>query len=247
VEEGPGLRSENEQITVLVVDDDGEFRGIVGAVLADEKDIEIVGQAGDGREAVALAQELVPDVVLLDIHMPLSEGPDSGEARGASTSRGGIEAVAQISRQVPTTKVVMLTASDEEDDVYEALRAGAGGYVMKDDFLRDLAGVIRTMADDLGLLLSPTVATKVLAQFKQAPQRSTEPGLSDREVEVLGWVALGKTNDQIAELLFLSSHTVKRHVANILAKLHQGSRADAVTQAVRRGYLSATDTALAPV
>lgn len=133
----------------------------------------------------------------------------------------------------------MLTASDEDDDVYEALRAGASGYVVKEQFLGDLAGVVRTMARDLGLLLPPSIASKVLTQFKAAAVSSTDPGLSDRELKVLSLVGLGNTNDQIADELFLSSHTVKRHVANILAKLHQRTRAEAVLHAVRNGYLTA--------
>lgn len=222
------MRPEDERITVLVVDDDDQFRRIVAAVLADEDDITVVAQAADSREALALAEELVPDVVLLDLSMPSNGG----------AGRGGIEAAGAISRQVPTSRVVMLTASDEEADVYEALRAGASGYVVKVDCLDHIVGVVRTMAHDLGLLLPPSVATKVLTQFKTAPEGSTDPGLSDRELEVLGLVGLGNTNDQIAGELFLSSHTVKRHVANILAKLHQQSRADAVRHAVQNGYLT---------
>lgn len=227
------MHPEEQRITVLVVDDDDHFRGVVAAVLADEDDITVVGQAGDGKEALSLARVLVPDVVLLDIHMPACGGPDGG----------GIGAAGAISRQVPTTRVVMLTASDEENDVCEALRAGASGYVVKDDLLGHLAGVVRTMADDLGLLLSPSIA-KVL-RFEPASPRSADPGLSDRELQVLGLVAMGRTNHQIADELFLSSHTVKRHVANIMAKLHQRSRADAVLYAVRNGYLASSDAALA--
>jgi len=233
---------ESERITVLVVDDDGRFRRIVEAVLAEEDDIEVVGQAGDGMEGLALAQELVPDVVLLDIHMPVSDGSGYRRAgRGGTTGPGGIEAARAISRQVPATSVIMLTASDEEDDVFEALRAGASGYVVKDELLGDLAGVVRTMAHELGMLLSPSIAAKVLTQFRDAPSRTISPGLSDRELEVLRLVGLGKTNDQIADDLFLSSHTVKRHVANIMAKLHERSRADAVRQAVRNGYLARSE------
>ena len=157
-------------------------------------------------------------------------------------NRGGIEAAGAISRQIPTAKVVMLTGSAEEDDVYEALRAGASGYVVKDgSALGDLAGVVRTIAHDLGVLLPPTIATRVLAQFKTAPPTSADAGLSDRELEVLNLAGQGQTNDQIADQLFLSSHTVKRHMANILAKLHQRSRADAVAYAYRNGYLSPND------
>jgi len=232
---------ESQRITVLVVDDDGRFRRIVRAVLAEEDDIEVVGQAGDGMEGLALAQELVPDVVLLDIHMPVSDDSGYRGAGRGGTGPGGIEAARAISRQVPTTRVIMLTASDDEDDVYEALRAGASGYVVKDELLGDLAGVVRTMAHKLGMLLSPSIAAKVLTQLRDAPSRTTSPGLSERELEVLHLVSLGRTNDQIADELFLSSHTVKRHVANIMAKLHERTRADAVRHAVRNGYLAQSE------
>lgn len=230
-----------ERITVVVVDDDDVFRDMVVALLAGEPDIVVVGQAADGRAAVALAEEHLPHVVVLDLSMPSVSGGD-----GDRGSRGGIEAAGTISRQVPTTKVVMLSASGEEADVFEALRAGASGYVVKDDLFGHLAGVVRTMADDLGLLLSPSIAVKVLNQIRMAPSTSTSPSLSKRERQVLSLVGQGKTNDQIAEELFLSTHTVKRHVANILSKLHQRSREDAVAHAVRQGYLDGPGTPPGP-
>lgn len=136
----------------------------------------------------------------------------------------------------------MLSASGEEADVFEALRAGASGYVLKDDLFGHLAGVVRTMAGDLGLLLSPSIAVRVLNKITMAPSTSTGPSLSERERQVLSLVGQSKTNDQIAGELFLSAHTVKRHVANILSKLHQRSREDAVAHAVREGYLDELGT-----
>jgi DNA-binding NarL/FixJ family response regulator len=218
------VEPEVEMIRVLVADDEERFRRVVFALLQDEPDIEVVGHASDGAEAVAVAQELVPDLVLLDVRMP---------------GMHGIEAATAIRRLLPTTKVIMLTASAEEDDVFEALKAGAGGYILKEGLVNDLAQAVRVVAQDLGLLLSPSIASKVLTEFKEAPRRaSTGPGLTERELQVLRLVSQGFANHEIAEQLHLSGHTVKRHVANILAKLHQRSRLDAVMFALRSGVLA---------
>lgn len=215
---------DDERVSVLIADDEERFRRVVAALLSDEDGIEVVGQVANGREAVARAQELVPDLVLLDVRMPVVDG---------------IEAANVIHRLLPTTKIVMLTASDEEDDVYEALKAGASGYLLKEDLMNDLAGAVRVVAQGLGLLLAPPIATKLLAEFREPPRASGGAGLTERELEVLKLVSLGHPNHQIADELCLSSHTVKRHVANILAKLHQRSRMDAVLHAIRTGVLTA--------
>jgi DNA-binding NarL/FixJ family response regulator len=151
------VEPEIERIRVLVADDEERFRRVVFALLQDEPDIEVVGHASDGAEAVAIAQDLVPDLVLLDVRMP---------------GMHGIEAATVIRRLLPTTKVVMLTASEEEDDVFEALKAGAGGYILKEGLVTDLAQAVRVVAQDLGLLLSPSIASKVLVEFKDPPRRA---------------------------------------------------------------------------
>lgn len=217
------MEPEIERIRVLVADDEERFRRVVFALLQDEPDIDVVGHASDGEEAVKVAQELVPDLVLLDVRMP---------------GMHGIEAATAIRRLLPTTKVVMLTASEDEDDVFEALKAGAGGYILKEGLVNDLAQAVRVVAQDLGLLLSPSIASKLLVEFKEAPRRPTGPGLTERELEVLRLVSRGFANHEIAEELCLSGHTVKRHVANILAKLHQRTRLDAVMYAIRSGVLA---------
>ncbi len=219
------MDADDSRVSVLIADDEDRFRKVVCALLSDEDGIEVVGEGRDGREAVMKAQELVPDLVLLDVRMP---GVD------------GIEAANVIHRLLPTTKIVMLTASDEEDDVYEALKAGASGYLLKEDLMNDLAGAVRVVGQGLGLLLAPSIATKLLNEFRDPPRgTSGGSGLTDRELEVLRLVSLGYGNQQIAEELHLSSHTVKRHVANILAKLHQRSRLDAVMVAMKNGVLNA--------
>lgn len=218
------MEPEIECIRVLVADDEERFRRVVFALLQDEPDIEVVGHASNGEEAVRVAQELVPDLVLLDVRMP---------------GMHGIEAATVLRRLLPTTKVVMLTASEEEDDVFEALKAGAGGYILKEGLVNDLAQAVRVVAQDLGLLLSPSIASKVLVEFKDGPRRpAAGPALTERELEVLRLVSQGFANHEIAEQLHLSGHTVKRHVANILAKLHQRSRLDAVMYAIRSGVLA---------
>jgi two-component system NarL family response regulator len=218
------VEPEVDTIRVLVADDEERFRRVVFALLADEPDIDVVGHASTGTEAVSAAQELVPDLVLLDVRMPTMDG---------------IAAANLIHRLLPITKIVMLTASEEEDDVFEALKAGAGGYLLKEGLVNDLAGAIRVVAQDLGLLLSPSIASKLLVEFREVPRRPIGPNLTERELEVLRLVSRGFNNQEIADELCLSGHTVKRHVANILAKLHQRSRLDAVMYAIRSGVLAA--------
>lgn len=215
----------NEPIRVMVVDDQQLFRRGIVALLGTESGIEVVGEAGDGIEATSLATSTAPDVVLLDVKMP---------------QRSGTEACRSIKDAVPTTKIVMLTASEEEADLYEAVKAGASGYLLKDSSLEDVADAVRLVADGQSLI-SPSMAAKLIEEFKQLSQRDRPVTgslrLTDRELEVLRLVARGLNNRDISKELFISENTVKNHVRNILEKLQLHSRMEAVMYAVREKLL----------
>lgn len=209
-----------DPIRVMVVDDHELYRRGLLIVLAQEPDIDVVGEAGDGAGAAALAAELVPDLVLMDVRMPKG---------------GGIEACRRIKDTVPTTRIVMLTASEDESDLYEAVKAGASGYLLKESSIDDVVEAIRGTHDGQSLL-NPTMATKLLAEFATMARRTETarvPRLTTREVDVLRLLARGQANREIAEQLFISEHTVKSHVANILEKLQLHSRLEAAMYAVR--------------
>ncbi|WP_409483558.1 response regulator [Arsenicicoccus dermatophilus] len=216
-----------ERIRVLVADDHVLYRRGLEMVLAQEPDIEIVGEAGDGAEAVQLAEELVPDIVLMDVRMPRLSGS---------------EATARVRASVPSVKVVMLTMSDEHQDLYESVRAGATGYLLKDVPGEEIADGIRQAAAGQSLI-SPPMASKLLQEFAHLIKREDErpampvPRLTDRELQVLKLVARGLANKDIATELFISENTVKNHVRNILEKLQLHSRMEAVMFAVREKIL----------
>ncbi|WP_328669432.1 response regulator transcription factor [Streptomyces sp. NBC_00328] len=225
---GPdGGSSRKEPIRVLVVDDHALFRRGLEIVLAAEEDIQVVGEAGDGAEAVDKAADLLPDIVLMDVRMP---------------KRGGIEACTSIKEVAPSAKIIMLTISDEEADLYEAIKAGATGYLLKEISTDEVATAIRAVADGQSQI-SPSMASKLLTEFKSMIQRTDErrlvpaPRLTDRELEVLKLVATGMNNRDIAKELFISENTVKNHVRNILEKLQLHSRMEAVVYAMREKIL----------
>ncbi len=216
-----------EVIRVLIADDQALFRRGLFVVLGTEDDIEVVAEAENGEQAVARAAELAPDVVLMDVRMP---------------KVSGIEAAAQISALLPTTKILMLTVSDEEDDLYEAIKSGANGYLLKEISVEEVAEAIRAVV--LGQsLISPSMASKLLNEFNSLARRAAQqeqlptPVLTSRELEVLKLVAKGMSNRDVAEELFISENTVKNHVRNILEKLHLHSRMEAVMYAVRKRLL----------
>lgn len=215
--------AEREPIRVLVVDDHVLFRRGLQMVLEQEPDIAIAGEAANGAEAVRLACELLPDIVLLDIRMP---------------QQPGIEACAAIKEMVPSARIIMLTISDEEADLYEAVKAGASGYLLKEISTDELAAAIRAVAEGQSLI-NPSMASKLLSEFAAMAKRTGErehlpgPRLTDREREVLRLVARGLNNREIAKQLFISENTVKNHVRNILDKLQLHSRMEAVVYAVR--------------
>jgi two-component system NarL family response regulator len=210
-----------EKIRVLVADDHALFRRALAAVFGEETDVELVGEASDGEEAVKMAAELVPDVVLMDVRMPKVLG---------------IDAARQIKTDQPSTKIVMLTVSDEEEDLFEAIKAGASGYLLKEVDPTEIAQAIRQIHEGHSLL-SPAVASKLVSEFaaisKRADERISRPSLTDRELEVLRLAADGLTNRQIGRRLQISENTVKNHIRNILEKLHLHSRMEAVLYAVR--------------
>ncbi len=194
-------------------------------LLGVEDDIEVVGEAGDGVAATELAASAVPDVILMDVRMP---------------KRSGIEACIAIKDVAPTARIIMLTVSDEEADLYDAVKNGASGYLLKDSSIDEVAQAIRVVADGQSLI-SPSMAIKLLDEFKQMSrsdrQQVPSPRLTDRELEVLKLVAQGLNNREIAKRLFISENTVKNHVRNILEKLQLHSRMEAVMYAVREKLL----------
>jgi len=219
-----------ERLRVMVVDDHALFRRGLEMVLENEDDIDLVGEASDGQEAIQKAQELMPDVVLMDVRMP---------------KRSGIEAAREIRDLLPHVKILMLTISDEEADLYEAIKAGASGYLLKEIPIEEVADAIRSVWAGQSRI-SPSMASKLLTEFAAISRAAEErppmpsPRLTDREMEVLKLVAQGKNNRDIAKELYISENTVKNHIRNILEKLHLHSRMEAVVYAVREKLLEIT-------
>jgi DNA-binding NarL/FixJ family response regulator len=228
--QGPARAGSPERLRVLVADDHALFRRGLQMVLEAEPDIELVGEASDGVEAVERSQELMPDVILMDVRMP---------------KRSGIEAASQIKDLLPHVKILMLTISDEEADLYDAIKAGASGYLLKEIPIDEVADAIRSVWAGQSRI-SPSMASKLLNEFaamsKATGDRSQIPAprLTDREMEVLRLVARGMNNRDIAKELYISENTVKNHIRNILEKLHLHSRMEAVVYAVREKLLEIT-------
>jgi DNA-binding NarL/FixJ family response regulator len=214
-----------EAIRVAVVDDQELFRRGLVMLLGAEDDIDVVGEASGGEGAADIAARTAPDVMLLDVRMP---------------KLSGIEACALIKEQAPAVKIIMLTASDEEADLYDAIKNGASGYLLKDSSIDEVSQAIRLVAGGQSLI-SPMMAAKLLAEFKAISGADVKPvrmpKLTDRELEVLNLVARGLNNREIADKLFISENTVKNHVRNMLEKLQLHSRIEAVMYAVRQRLL----------
>jgi DNA-binding NarL/FixJ family response regulator len=213
------------EVRVLIVDDHDLFRSGLRNLLEDEG-VQVIGEASAGHEALNIVREAAPDVVVMDLNMP---------------GMSGVEATRHISTIAPLTRVVMLTISDQDNDVIDAILAGACGYLLKDSSIQDLIAGIRAAA--LGeSLISPTIATKVLQRLRAS---TTQPAiestiraeLSEREIEVLKLIANGKDNAMIAAELHISPKTVKNHISNILMKLQIDNRIQAAVYAVRSGIV----------
>lgn len=211
------------RIRVLLVDDHTLFRSGVKSLLARHEGFEIVGEAGDGLEGLKRAKSLKPDVVLLDLHMP-----------GTS----GLEAVRLISEEVPEAKVLMLTVSEDAEDLLEALRGGACGYLLKNIDTEALVEAIRRAADG-DSVISPQMTGKLVQGVRRSPRETAMPPekekLSPREREIMAFLARGESNKEIARALDLAESTVKIHVQGILRKLGLSSRVQAAVYAVENG------------
>ncbi len=211
-------------IRVLLVDDHSLFRKGVTAALTGHPDIQVVGEAGDGLEALVKARDLVPDVVLMDLSMP---GMD------------GLEATRRIMAELPQVKIVMLTIAEEDQNLFDAIKNGAQGYLLKNIEPRELAEMLQGVSRGEAPMSRGTAA-KILAEFARQAQEANaavQPTacLTGREREVLGLVAAGVTNKGIATALGISPSTVKNHLQNILEKLHLENRVQAAAFALREG------------
>jgi two-component system, NarL family, nitrate/nitrite response regulator NarL len=213
-------------IRVLLVDDHALFRKGIASLLAAEPGFEVVGEAHDGLQAVEYARELMPDLIVMDLNMPRAGGP---------------EATRRILEELPYIKIVILTVSEDDEDLFEAVRCGAHGYLLKKiepkALFDTLRGVMRGEAS-----ISRSMAAKLMGEFSRQNTRAVSgeerrPELSPREIGVLEFVAQGKSNKEIATALDIAENTVKNHLKNILEKLHLENRVQAATYALRQGLL----------
>jgi NarL family two-component system response regulator LiaR len=210
----------NEPIRILIADDHQLVRQGLMALLSVKPGIEVVGQAADGVEAVELANSLEPDIILLDLLMP---------------NKDGIETTREIKADDPDARILIITSFAEDENVYQAIKAGALGYLLKDSSPQELMQAIHDVCGGR-LSLHPNIALKLIEELNRPTDiKPTEDPLTEREVEVLKLVAKGRSNQEIAEKLVVSERTVGAHVSNILSKLHLANRTQAALFALRTG------------
>jgi len=209
-----------ENIHILIVDDHLVVREGLRALIDVQPDMELVGEAADGVEAVQKARSLQPDVILLDLVMP---------------HKGGLDAIGEIKEESPDMRILVLTSFAEDDKVFPAIKAGALGYLLKDSSAQELLQAIRDVYRGEPTM-HPTIARKLMRELQRPPELPpTEDPLTEREVEVLKFVAQGLSNREIADILVISERTVRTHVTNILSKLHLANRTQAALYALREG------------
>jgi hypothetical protein len=229
---GPDRRDPDRRVRILVVDDHALFRVGMRQILEQEADMEVVGEAIDGRSAEDASQALLPDVILLDLSIP---------------APGGIETTQRIKRELPSCGIIVLAAEENEDQLFEAIKAGAAAYVLKDVEPGDLVSIIRRVSVGEYLIndkvfAQPAVASRVLKEFRELAIFGQEAApifapLSPREVEILDNIARGMTNKQVAYALSISEQTVKNHMSSILRKLSVNDRTQAVVYAMKQGWI----------
>lgn len=215
--------TETQVIRVMLADDHAVVRKGIRDFLEEDPQIQVIAEASDGQEAWALLAQQQPDVAVLDIRMP---------------GLTGIELTERIKERYPKVRVLILTAYDDEPYIFALLRAGADGYVLKTASSKDLLQAVKTVAAGKSVL-DPDVAPKIIANLSGI--RAIEP-LSDRELEVLRWVAKGRSNREIGQMLDISGRTVQGHLANVFGKLHVASRVEAVTMGLQKGLITMEDT-----
>lgn len=221
-----------ERVRILIVDDHVLFRVGIAQILSKEPDLDVVGEAEDARSAVDTALDTSPNIVLMDLSLP---------------SPGGIETTQRIKRELPSTSVIVLASAEDDDSLFDAIKAGAAAFILKDVGPDDLVNIIRRVSNGEYLIndkvfSQPAVASRVLKEFRELAVYGQEAApifapLSPREVEILDNIAQGMTNKQVAYTLSISEQTVKNHMSSILRKLSVNDRTQAVVYAMRQGWI----------
>ena len=230
---GPDRRNtDGDRTKILIVDDHALFRVGIANILGREPDFDVVGEADDSRSAVDRALETSPDIILMDLSLP---------------APGGIETTQRIKRELPSTGIIVLAVSEDEDALFDAIKAGAAAFILKDVGPDDLVTIIRRVVSGEYLIndkvfAKPSVASRVLKEFRElavygADAQPIFAPLSPREVEILDNIAQGMTNKQVAYALSISEQTVKNHMSSILRKLSVNDRTQAVVYAMRQGWI----------